>query len=289
MSTWYSSCLELFPNDANVDTFDELYDASPLAPSGSIEDALPVGNALDNVESSSLKFSVSLVGSYLVDNDPKNEILNPPSSHPTPMDVKNAYLNGDLVEEVYMKPPLGLKHPPNKVRRLKRVLYGLRQAPRAWFDKFSTTISEFGFTSSPHDTALFIRKTNHGMFLLLLYVDDMIIIGDDVLGIYDLKQFLSHKFEMKDLAVLSYFLGLEVTSSNDGYLLSQTKNASDLISKVGLIDTKIVSTPLEPNIRLTPMDGSPLADATCYRQLVRSLIYLTTTQLDIAYAVHVVS
>ncbi|GKV10110.1 hypothetical protein SLEP1_g21521 [Rubroshorea leprosula] len=160
------------------------------------------------------------------------------------MDVKNAFLNGDLAEEVYMKPPHGVEHPPNNVCRLKQALYGLKEAPRAWFAKFSTTMSEFGFTSSPHDTALFIRKTNHVMVLLLLYVDNMIITRDDILGIHDLKQFLSHKFEMKDLGVLSYFLGLEVTSSNDGYLLSQTKYASDLISKAGLIDNKIASTPL---------------------------------------------
>ncbi|GKV11891.1 hypothetical protein SLEP1_g23109 [Rubroshorea leprosula] len=77
------------------------------------------------------------------------------------MDVKNAFLNGDLAEEVYMQPPLRLEHPPNKVCRLKRALYGLKQAPRAWFAKFSTTINQFGFTSNPHDMALFIHKTNH--------------------------------------------------------------------------------------------------------------------------------
>ncbi|GLT38347.1 hypothetical protein SLA2020_126030 [Shorea laevis] len=96
------------------------------------------------------------------------------------MDGKNAFLNGDLTKEVYMKPHSGLEHPPNKVCRLKQALYGLKQAPRAWFAKFRTTINEFGFTSSPHDTALFTPKTNHGMVLLLFYVDDMIIIVDDI-------------------------------------------------------------------------------------------------------------
>ncbi|GKU91205.1 hypothetical protein SLEP1_g5107 [Rubroshorea leprosula] len=108
-------------------------------------------------------------------------------------------------------------------------------------------------------------------------------------SIHDLKQFLSHKFEMKDLGVLSYFLGLGVTSSDDGYLLSQTKYASDLIFKARLTDSKTASTPLEPNVQLTSMDGSPLANPTRYKQVVGSLIYLTTTQPDIAYAVHVVS
>ncbi|GKV03587.1 hypothetical protein SLEP1_g15862 [Rubroshorea leprosula] len=205
------------------------------------------------------------------------------------MDVKNAFLNGDLEEEVYMKPPHGLHHLPNKVCRLCRALYGLKQSPRVWYAKFSATVSEFGFTSSPHDTALFIHKTARGMVLLLLYVDDMIITRDDVAGVEELKQSLSQKFEMKDLGVLSYFLGLEVTSSDDGYLLSQVKYASDLVSKAELNDRKSVSTPLEPNVKLTPMDGSPLSDPTHYRQLVGSLVYLTTTHPDIAYAVHIVS
>ncbi|GKV25437.1 hypothetical protein SLEP1_g34876 [Rubroshorea leprosula] len=94
---------------------------------------------------------------------------------------------------------------------------------------------------------------------------------------------------MKDLGVLSYFLGLEVTSSDDGYLLSQVKYASDLVSKAELNDGKSVSTPLEPNVKLTPMDGSPLFDPTRYRQSVGSLIYLTMTRLDIAYVLHIVS
>ncbi|GKU92332.1 hypothetical protein SLEP1_g6075 [Rubroshorea leprosula] len=299
--------IELFPSDSDANTFDELHDASPHAPPGSIEDVLHVGNALDNAKSSSFTSSVSPIRSNPVNIEPENDFLNPPSSHPTQiktrsdgfmerykarlvakgftqeygldykqtfalvarptsvhsliaiaiatakiwklfqMDVKNAFLNGDLAKEVYMKPPLGLEHPRNKVCRL-----------------------------NPHDIALFIRKTNHGIVLLLLYVDDMIITGDDISSIHDLKQFLSHKFEMKDLSVLSYFLGLEVTSSNDGYFFSQTKYASNLISKVRLTNSKTASTPLELNVRLTSMDGSPLADPTCYKQLVGSLIYLTT-------------
>ncbi|GKV37475.1 hypothetical protein SLEP1_g45501 [Rubroshorea leprosula] len=139
------------------------------------------------------------------------------------MAVKNAFLNGDLIWEVYMKPPTRFEHPPNKVCQLKQALYGLKQAPQAWFAKFSTTINEFDFTFSPYDIALFIRNTNHG---------------------------------------------IEVTPSNDGYLFSQTKYAYDLIFKAGLIDSKTTSTPLEPNVRHTPMDGSPLVDPTCYRQLV---------------------
>ncbi|GKV32598.1 hypothetical protein SLEP1_g41192 [Rubroshorea leprosula] len=127
------------------------------------------------------------------------------------------------------------------------------------------------------------------MILLLLYVDDMIITGDDIAGVEELKQSFSHKFEMKDLGVLSYFLELEATSSYDGYLLSQVKYASTLVSKAKLSDSRSVFTPLEPNVKLTPMDGSPLSDPTRYWQLIGSLVYLTTTCPNKAYAVHIVS
>lgn len=103
------------------------------------------------------------------------------------MDVKNAFLNGELHEEVYMIPPSGVSHNHGEVCKLKKALYGLKQAPRAWFEKFSTVIISLGFKSSEHDSALFTRFTNHGRIILSLYVDDMIITGDDFSGIDELK------------------------------------------------------------------------------------------------------
>jgi hypothetical protein len=110
------------------------------------------------------------------------------------MDVKNAFLNGDLNEEVYMQPPPRLSHPTNKVCRLRQALYGLKQAPRAGFAKFIATVSRLGYSISSYDSALFIRRTDEGIILLLLYVDDMIITRDDIIGIQELKQFLSQHF-----------------------------------------------------------------------------------------------
>ena len=136
------------------------------------------------------------------------------------MDVKNAFLNGELSEKVYMKFPPGYSHPPGfpyRVCRLRRALYGLKQTPRAWFAKFSSTISQHGFSGSSFDTTLFLRRSYHGITILLLYVDDMIITGDDMQGIQDIKHFLGRQFEMKDLGPLNYFLGLEVSSFVDGY------------------------------------------------------------------------
>ncbi|KAJ9551549.1 LOW QUALITY PROTEIN: hypothetical protein OSB04_015594 [Centaurea solstitialis] len=203
------------------------------------------------------------------------------------MDVKNAFLNGDLSEEVYMTPPPGVSLTSGHVCRLRKALYGLKQAPRAWFEKFSTTVLSFGFL--PYDSGLFTRHTEAGSIMLLLYVDDMIITGNDSTGIASLKQSLSSTFEMKDLGKLHYFLGLEVLSDTSGTYLCQAKYISDLLSKAGLSDTKVASTPLEHNLHLTPSAGTPLQDPTRYRQLVGSLVYLTVTRPDIAYAVHTVS
>ena len=99
------------------------------------------------------------------------------------MDVKNAFLNGNLSEEVCMQPPLGLFIEPNKVCHHQRVLYGLKQAPRAWFAKFSSTISLLGYIANYYDFILFLRHTDKGTILLFLYMDDMIITGDDLSGI----------------------------------------------------------------------------------------------------------
>ncbi|XP_057730183.1 uncharacterized mitochondrial protein AtMg00810-like [Arachis stenosperma] len=175
------------------------------------------------------------------------------------MDVKNAFLNGDLKKKVYMKLPQDIL----------------------------VLLISLGFTSNPHENAIFIRKSER--VLLLLYVDDMIITGDDVDGISDLKASLHRTFEMKDLGSLSYFLGLEVISTNDGIYLSQAKYASDLLARTGITDSRTESTPLEPNVRFTPIDGTVLDNLTLYRQLVGGLIYLSVTRPDIAYPVHVLS
>ena len=208
------------------------------------------------------------------------------------MDVKNAFLNGELSEEGYMKLPPGYSHPPgfpHRVFRLRRALYGLKQAPRAWFAKFNSTISQHSFLGSSFETTLFLRRSSHGINILLLYVDDMIITSDDMQGIQDLKHFLGRQFEMKVLGPLNYFLGLEVSSSADNYYLTQAKYTSDLIFRASITDSKIVDTPIDYNCGLNSHDGESLSNVTLYRQLLGSLIYLTVTRPDISYAIHVVS
>ena len=136
------------------------------------------------------------------------------------MDVKNTFFNGDLSEEIYMQPPPSLSIELNKVCHLWRALNGLKQAPRAWFAKFSSTIFRLGYTTSPYDSTLLLHRTNKGTILLLLYADDMNITSDDLSGIEELKDFLSQQFEIKDFGRLSYLLGLEITHSTDGLYIT---------------------------------------------------------------------
>eukprot|EP00257_Ricinus_communis_P021105 XP_015580508.1 uncharacterized protein LOC107262008 [Ricinus communis] len=187
-----------------------------------------------------------------------------------------------------MVPPPGFDHHPGEVCRLRKALYGLRQAHRAWFEKFSTVITSLGFHPSNHDSALFIKCTSAGQILLSLYVDDMIITGDDVIGISLLKSELTRCFAMKDLGSLNY-LGIEVASSPKGYLLSQSKYISDIFGHARLFDNKTVDNPIELNARYSTSDGSLLPNLSLYRTVIGSLIYLTITRPDIAYVVHIVS
>ena len=191
------------------------------------------------------------------------------------MDVKNVFLHESPSR--------------NEVARLRRSLYGLKQAPRAWFENFRSTILALGFTQSPYDPSLFLKKTAQATTMLLVYVDDIIITGTHSNMIHRLQSSLQAAFHMKDLGPLTYFLGLEVKQSRKGLFLHQSKYASDLYDLAGLTDATPVDTPLEVNVKLSKDDGYLLSDPTFYRRLVSSLVYLTITRPDISYAVNVVS
>jgi hypothetical protein len=127
--------------------------------------------------------------------------------HISQLDVKNAFLNEDLQEKVYMAPPPGVSHDFGYICKFKKALYGLKQAPRAWFKKFSVMISSLRFVSSSHDSALFIKFIDTSRIILSSYVDDMNITSDDIDGISVLKTEVARQFEMYDLGYIRYFLG----------------------------------------------------------------------------------
>ncbi|KAL0744686.1 hypothetical protein Bca101_100787 [Brassica carinata] len=211
------------------------------------------------------------------------------------MDVKNAFLQGELEDEVYMHPPPGLEHLVKKgnVLRLKKAIYGLKQSPRAWYNKLSTTLNGRGFKKSELDHTLFTFTTPSGMIALLVYVDDIIITGSDKEGIIATKEFLKSMFEIKDLGEMKYFLGIEICRSKEGLFMSQRKYTLDLLKGAGAYGGKTARMPMEDGYKV-PREGEiedskPYQDPKLYRKLVGKLIYLTITRPDICFAVNQVS
>ncbi|RVW88110.1 Retrovirus-related Pol polyprotein from transposon RE1 [Vitis vinifera] len=176
------------------------------------------------------------------------------------MDVKNVFLHGDLQEEIYMKLPSGMTN--------------------------SSPHDVFLPTQSQYDSSLFFHTSASSIVLLLVYVDDIIITSIDYGLITKLQQLLHTTFHMKDLGQLTYFLGLEVHHRASGISMNQHKYIQDLITLASLEDTSFVDTPMEVNVKYRKDEGDLLDDPTLYWRLVGSLIYLTTTRLDISYVVH---
>ncbi|RVW97213.1 Retrovirus-related Pol polyprotein from transposon RE1 [Vitis vinifera] len=202
------------------------------------------------------------------------------------LDIKNAFLHGDLAEEVYMEQPPGFvaQGESGLVCRLRRSLYGLKQSPRAWFSRFSSVVQEFGMLRSTADHSVFYHHNSLGQCIyLVVYVDDIVITGSDQDGIQKLKQHLFTHFQTKDLGKLKYFLGIEIAQSSSGVVLSQRKYALDILEETGMLDCKPVDTPMDPNVKLVPGQGEPLGDPGRYRRLVGKLNYLTITRPDISF------
>nr|CAE05707.2 OSJNBb0065J09.3 [Oryza sativa Japonica Group] len=206
------------------------------------------------------------------------------------LDVKNAFLHGDLQEEVYMEIPPGFStsQTKGKVLRLKKSLYGLKQSPRAWFDRFRRAMCGMGYKQCNGDHTLFYRHRGKKIAILAVYVDDIIITGDDTQEIAQLKENISKEFEVKDLGQLKYFLGIEIARSPRGIVLSQRKYVLDLLCDTGMLGCRPASTPIEQNHKLCAELGDPV-NKERYQRLVGRLIYLCHTRPDITYAVSVVS
>ncbi|GJY82599.1 ribonuclease H-like domain-containing protein [Tanacetum coccineum] len=209
------------------------------------------------------------------------------------MDVNNAFLYGDLSEDVYMLPPPGFFDKDDKrVCKLKRSLYGLKQAPRQWNHKLYETLIEAGFKQSINDHSLYIKNDGGVSLYLLVYVDDLVITGNSESEIEKFKTFLNQKFKIKDLGELKYFLGIEVLKTKNGLCLNQRKYCLELLHEFGLLACRPVVTPLPENIVLSHKETANdkfLQNITAYQKLVGKLIYLCMTRPDISYAVNCLS
>jgi len=205
------------------------------------------------------------------------------------LDVNNAFLYGDLDEEVYMEVPKGILNPLNKVCRLKKSLYGLKQANRQWFSKLSATLISLGYQKSKNDYSLFINKSSTDITIAVVYVDDIMLTGSSSAEIAHVKQHFHSLFGIKDLGKLHYFLGLEVSYIPQGIVLSQKKFTLEFLKDGNLPSSRPVLTPLPSNYKLTPDEGDLLTDPTYYRAMVGKLNFLTHTRPDLSFAVQVLS
>ncbi|CAM8937929.1 unnamed protein product [Rhodiola kirilowii] len=208
------------------------------------------------------------------------------------LDVDNAFLHGDLHEEVYMTTPPGFYSAEKQqglVCKLQRSIYGLKQASRQWFSRFSDSLINFGFQLSLEDYSLFTLKRDNQFIILLVYVDDVVLTGTSPILIKQIKDFIHDKFRIKDLGHLKYFLGIEVARSKEGIFINQRKYVLDILDDHNFTDSKPVQTPLETKHGLSKSTSPPITDPTMYRKLVGKLIYLTITRPDLAFAVHTLS
>jgi len=204
------------------------------------------------------------------------------------LDVNNAFLHGSLTEEVYMQQPPGFIHPdkPHHVCRLRKSIYGLKQAPQAWYKTLSKFLCDYGFANSKSDSSLFVFRKQGMVLYTLVYVDDIIITGNSTAKVNECINKLASSFSIKDLGSLHYFLGVEVIPTSTGLFLSQHKYIADLLERTKMTDAKVVLTPLSTSISLTKDDSSPNTDATFYRSTIGSLQYLSMTRPDIAFPVN---
>jgi hypothetical protein len=180
------------------------------------------------------------------------------------LDVSNAFLHGFLKENVFMAQPLGFVDQtcPSHVCQLHKSLYGLKQAPSAWFERFTSHLLTLGFIASVANASLFILRRGSLTVYLLLYVDDIIITGNDSSTITTIISQLSTAFELKDLGPLRYFLGLQIDYTKGGFFVHQRKYLTDLLTKFHMIDSKAAPTPIVLTPALTPSDDDVLPDPT---------------------------
>ncbi|GAU50785.1 hypothetical protein TSUD_192210 [Trifolium subterraneum] len=201
------------------------------------------------------------------------------------LDVNNAFLHGDLQEDVYMKVPDGVQcDKPNLVCKLQKSLYGLKQASRKWYEKLTALLIIEGYTQAASDYSLFTLAKGDDFTALLVYVDDIILAGNSISEFDRIKAVLDAAFKIKNLGQLKYFLGLEVAHSKSGITISQRKYCLDMLKDSGLLGSKPAMTPMDTSIKLHSNAGIPYDDVSSYRRMVGKLLYLNTTRPDIAFA-----
>jgi transposase InsO family protein len=203
------------------------------------------------------------------------------------MDVKTAFLNGELDEEIYMDQPDGfvLEGQEGKVCKLLKSLYGLKQAPKQWHEKFDKTLTSAGFAVNEADKCVYYHHGGGEGVILCLYVDDILIFGTNIEVINEVKSFLSQNFDMKDLGVADVILNIKLIRGENGITLLQSHYVEKILNRFGYIDSKPSPTPYDPSLSLRK-NKRIARNQLEYSQIIGSLMYLASaTRPDISFAV----
>ncbi|GJW89398.1 retrovirus-related pol polyprotein from transposon TNT 1-94 [Tanacetum coccineum] len=203
------------------------------------------------------------------------------------MDVKTAFLNGELKEEVYVSQPEGFvdQDNPSHVYKLKKALYGLKQAPRAWYDMLSSFLISQHFSKGAVDPTLFIRQAGNDLLLVQIILPNIIFASTNTAMCNEFANQMTTKFKMLMMGQMSFFLGLQISQSPRGIFINQSKYASEIVKKYGMLTSDSVDTPMVEKSKLDEdLQGNPV-DATLYRGMIGSLMYLTSSRPDLIYAV----
>ncbi|KAK3160893.1 hypothetical protein QOZ80_1BG0067180 [Eleusine coracana subsp. coracana] len=177
------------------------------------------------------------------------------------MDVKSAFLNGPIQEEVYVQQPPGFEDPkkPNHVYKLHKALYGLKQAPRAWYEHLKGYLINKGFTIGKADPTLFTRKVDNDLFVCQIYVDDIIFGSTNQSFCDEFAKIMTRKFEMSMMGELKFFLGFQVKQLEEGTFISQIKYTQDILKKFDMENAKPSKTPMKTNGHLgLDVNGKPV-------------------------------
>jgi len=203
------------------------------------------------------------------------------------MDVKSAFFNGVISEEVFIKQPPGfedLKN-PDHVYKLKKSLYGLKQAPRAWYDRLGNFLIKNDFKRGQVDTTLFRRTLEKDILVVQIYVDDILFGSTNVSLSKEFSKLMQDEFEMSKMGELKFLLGIQINQSKDGVYVHQTKYTKELLKKFKLDDCKVINTPMHPTCTLSKEDTGSKVDQKLYRGMIGYLLYLTASRPDILFSV----
>ncbi|KAM0017117.1 putative RNA-directed DNA polymerase [Helianthus debilis subsp. tardiflorus] len=203
------------------------------------------------------------------------------------MDVKTAFLYGDVKEEIFVEQPPGFVHPdhPEYAYKLDKALYGLHQAPRAWYATLTEHLLAHGYTRGTIDQTLFIKRVGRDQILVQIYVDDIIFGSTSEYLCKEFERVMKKKFEMSALGEMTLFLGLQVKQSSQGILIHQGKYVDDVLAKFKFTDAKPAETPMAERPLLTEDEEGESVNQRQYRSMIGSLMYLTASRPDIMFAV----